>query len=273
MLLLFPTGRKWKKNDGSSETSSQKTHLNRMGRDEMNLAEFPLAVLADRVPHGCKTLVFEDRIWDRSRRRHVPRRLTISASDKFGLPTALDDDVIVGLVQLSKAGRISSIGRCNSAGINWCGCWPGGTRARATSGWKNHSNAGSASTLYYENAWWDNARKKLVDGRVRGFDHAPAWAESRQGSRGPLACYGWCRAFLDSLAGCCRPSDRESHNERADWPSSQSRGRAAGALSQWPLSLADLVGLQEAFRKRCLLQYRRRLIGACILSFGFLEVD
>ena len=51
-------------NTGSHETRGPKTHLNGMGRDEMNLAEFPLAMLADRVPHGCKTLVFEDRIWD-----------------------------------------------------------------------------------------------------------------------------------------------------------------------------------------------------------------
>ena len=33
----------------------------RVGRDEMNLAEFPITLLADRVPEGCKTLVFEDR--------------------------------------------------------------------------------------------------------------------------------------------------------------------------------------------------------------------
>ena len=39
---------------GSNETRGQKAHLNGMGRDEMNLAEFPLATLADRVPHGCK---------------------------------------------------------------------------------------------------------------------------------------------------------------------------------------------------------------------------
>ena len=29
------------------------------GRDELNLAEFPITLLCDRVPKGCKTLVFE----------------------------------------------------------------------------------------------------------------------------------------------------------------------------------------------------------------------
>ena len=85
------------------ETRSRKVDLNGMGKDEMNLAEFPLATLADRVPRGCKTLVFEDRILDRGQKQHVDRRLTITGSDKFGLPRALDDEVILGLVQLSKA--------------------------------------------------------------------------------------------------------------------------------------------------------------------------
>ena len=108
----------------------------------MNLAEFPLTTLADRAPRGCKTLVFEDRIWDRGSRQERVRRLTISASDKYGLPTAMDDEVILGLVQLSKADGFCRIVRCNSAVTSWCICWAGGTRARAMHGWKNRSNAG-----------------------------------------------------------------------------------------------------------------------------------
>ena len=55
------------------------------GRDEMNLAEFPITVLADRAPKGTKTLIF----------RASQGQLTITGSDAFGLPTALDADVIV----------------------------------------------------------------------------------------------------------------------------------------------------------------------------------
>src|SRR5262249_13369586 len=62
------------------------------GRDEMNLAEFPITVLADRVPRGAKTLIF----------RASQGQLTITGSDAFGLPTALDADVIVALIQLTK---------------------------------------------------------------------------------------------------------------------------------------------------------------------------
>ena len=77
------------------------------GRDELNLAEFPLAAIADRVPDNQKTLVFEDRIFDSGKSEMITRRLTISASDKFGLPTSLDDEVILGLIQLTKQQRFA----------------------------------------------------------------------------------------------------------------------------------------------------------------------
>ena len=99
-----------KETDKNRETHGGQAHRRDMGRDELNLAEFPLATLADKAPRGCKTLTFGDRIWDRSQRKHVARRLTITASDKYGLPTALDDDVTLGLVQLSK--RADFADRC-----------------------------------------------------------------------------------------------------------------------------------------------------------------
>ena len=58
----------------------------------MNLAEFPIALIADRVPAGQKTLYFED--------KHG--RLTVTGSDAYGLPTATDTDVIVALIYLTK---------------------------------------------------------------------------------------------------------------------------------------------------------------------------
>src|SRR3954463_11274390 len=72
------------------------------GKDEMNLAEFPLCSVSDRLPEGQNTLVFEDRVWDTSRGEMIPRQLTITGSAEFGLPTALDDEILLGLIQVSK---------------------------------------------------------------------------------------------------------------------------------------------------------------------------
>src|SRR3954451_17132102 len=72
------------------------------GRDEMNLAEFPITLLSDRVPEGAKTLVFEDKVFDQQAGEFVTRRLTVTGSDQYGLPTAVDDEVLVALLQLTK---------------------------------------------------------------------------------------------------------------------------------------------------------------------------
>jgi len=70
-------------------------------KDELNLAEFPIAALTDRVPDGQNTLVFEDHLEQRDG-PPIVRRLSISGHGKLGLPAALDDQVIVGLIQLTK---------------------------------------------------------------------------------------------------------------------------------------------------------------------------
>lgn len=76
---------------GRSRTSS---------RDEMNLAEFPLTVLSTRSNPDTKTLEFKDSIRLRSGEL-IEREWIITGADKFGLPTATDDDVILGLMCLT----------------------------------------------------------------------------------------------------------------------------------------------------------------------------
>ena len=54
-------------------------------KDELNLAEFPIAALTDRIPDGQTTLVFEDRL-ERRDSPPIVRRLTIMGTHKHGLP-------------------------------------------------------------------------------------------------------------------------------------------------------------------------------------------
>src|SRR4051794_808059 len=61
-------------------------------KDEMNFAEFPIALVTDRVDKSMdKTLRFEDKVFDVGKNQFVTRRLVITASDEYGLPTAKDD--------------------------------------------------------------------------------------------------------------------------------------------------------------------------------------
>lgn len=71
-----------------------------ISRDEMNLAEFPLTVLSTRSNPKLKTLEFHDTIRGKSG-EVVDRHWIITGADRFGLPTASDDEVLLGLLKLT----------------------------------------------------------------------------------------------------------------------------------------------------------------------------
>ena len=157
------------KTERKAETFAERVHPSSMGRDELNLAEFPLATLADKAPRGCKTLAFEDQIWDRSRHGNITRRLTITASDKYGLPNALDDEVIVGLMQLSKAdGFADRRVRFSRYQLVHLLGWreEGKSYQRLETSLKRWLGV----TLYYENAWWEKSQKRWVDAHFHLLD-------------------------------------------------------------------------------------------------------
>ena len=71
------------------------------GSDELNLAEFPLSLVSNRVSDGAAVLVFEDTCWDAKNRQMVPRKVTISGSADCGLPVASDEEVLLALIQIT----------------------------------------------------------------------------------------------------------------------------------------------------------------------------
>lgn len=88
--------------DGSSQRGVivSRTSKSNFSRDEMNLAEFPLTVLSTRVDPKVKTLEFTDHIRAKNGEL-IERKWIITAADKFGLPTASDDEVLLGLIKLT----------------------------------------------------------------------------------------------------------------------------------------------------------------------------
>jgi len=132
------------------------------GRDELNLAEFPIALLASRPDKTRKTVHFEDRTRDRGQNAWVTRRLVISASDEYGLPTALDDEVILGLIQLTQ-----------ETGFLDRRVFFSRYRLLRVLGWRNEGKSYRrleislrrwlGVTFYYEKAWWDKAAQAWVN--------------------------------------------------------------------------------------------------------------
>ena len=137
-----------------------------LGKDEMNLAEFPMALLTDRVPAGQKTLEFQDQIFDERRGQLVSRKVTITASDKYGLPTAKDDEVILGLLQLTKEANNFTERTVHFTRLDLI----------RLLGWEDTGQSyrriamslcrWAGVFLHYENSWWDKQQQSWT---TKGF--------------------------------------------------------------------------------------------------------
>ena len=152
------------------------------GRDELNLAEFPIASLSSRPNKARKTLQFEDRIWDKGLGRHVTRKLTITASDHYGLPTTLDDEVILGLIQLT---RQNDFGDRRVFFSRY--------ELIRLLGWRNEGKSYTrletslkrwlGVTFYYENAWWDKKAGAWVNESFHLLERVSILGRTRQRAR------------------------------------------------------------------------------------------
>ena len=147
-------------------------------KDELNLAEFPIAALTDRIPDGQTTLVFEDRL-ERRDSTPIVRRLTIMGTHKHGLPTSLDDEVLVGLIQLTKRRSNFTDPRVQFSRyelIQLLG-WPQSGQSYRRIEEALHRWVGVV--LMYENAWWDNQARSWVDEQFHVLDNVTLYDRER----------------------------------------------------------------------------------------------
>ena len=136
--------------------------------------------------------MFSDEVWDETKRQLIPRSLTISGSDRYGLPTAKDDDVLLACVQLS------SLGTFHSREVHFSRYellkllrWKDETknyRRLSTSlrRWKG-------LTIYSDKAFYDHGRKSWVNRDFGVFDNLYIYErEEGEGRCSPAEVRGWC---------------------------------------------------------------------------------
>ncbi|MFO0796128.1 MAG: replication initiator protein A [Gemmataceae bacterium] len=155
-------------------------------RDELNFAEFPIAAVSDTVADNQKTLEFTDRVFDPSAQQHVERTLTITAADKFGLPTALDDEVLLGLIQLTSEQEF----RDRKVHFSRYGLIK-------LLGWRDESksykriedslNRWTGVTLQYRRAWWSKDEKCFVNETFHVIDQVTVFDRERIERRRKMA--------------------------------------------------------------------------------------
>ncbi len=130
------------------------------GRDEMNLADFPISVLDSHQPtriDGGKvdTVVYEASRYDPLTKRRLPQRVTLLTNSQIGLPTPTDENVVLGLLCLAKRAsnfespRVHFTPHALMTVLRWA---PTGKNYRRL---RDSLRRLKALTIRYENAWWD----------------------------------------------------------------------------------------------------------------------
>ena len=175
------------------------------GRDELNLAEFPLCALAHRLRPEQKTLRFEDRVWDDGRGKMITRQLIITGSDAYGLPTALDEEVLLGLIQLTRQRdfadrKVPFTRHLLLQVLGWRGDSKSYERLEAS------LNRWTGVTLFYQHAWWNRAKQCWMDEKFHVLDNV--WLCHRDaaapdiglgGSGAPASAFVWNEVIFRSF--------------------------------------------------------------------------
>jgi hypothetical protein len=155
-------------------------------RDELNFAEFPIAAVADVVPAGQKTLEFTDEIFDQSSGRPVTRTLTITAADRFGLPTALDDEVLLGLVQLTSEQQFADR-RVHFSRYGLIKLLGWRDESKSYKRVEDSLNRWAGVTLQYRKAWWSKEEGCWVNETFHVLDQVTVFDRERLDRRRQMA--------------------------------------------------------------------------------------
>lgn len=141
----------------------------KIGKDEMNLVEFPITLLSKRKSLESNVLEFTDTITAEDGTQ-IMREWTVSGSEKYGLPLAIDNDVLLALLVIGKENNFASpviyFSRYRLLKIM-------GLETDAGSNYKRMEDIFDRLTgvrIKSKNSFWDNERKAYVSVNVGIFD-------------------------------------------------------------------------------------------------------
>jgi len=168
------------------------------GRDEMNLAEFPLVLLSKSVPRNkqaqptkhAQTLVFT----------YPHGKLVITGAALYGLPTAADADVLVGLIQLTRVRNQFQDTKVFFSRYELLKLlrWP--DEGRSYQRIDDSLNRWMGVLVNYQNSWWDNESKRFLTKKFHILEtvHYEESAKRTKQLDRLRSYFVWNRAFIES---------------------------------------------------------------------------
>jgi hypothetical protein len=248
------------------------------GKDEMNLAEFPITLLADRK--DLTIITREVPVRDEHTGVTVLRKVTVTGSDQYGLPSSQDNLILLGLIYLTKRSNNFSDRRIwftRSELIKVLG-WAdsGQSYSRVQLSLKRWANV----FVLYENSWWEKPKQAYS---TKGFGIIDDFelAEGSQSRQPALfkSNFAWNEVFFQSLeAGFVRTLDLKLLL-RLKHPTSQQMYRFLGKhFYHSPSVTLDLrtfacehVGLDRGYKDNGKLKEKLRPALEELEQIGFIE--
>jgi plasmid replication initiation protein len=154
-----------------------------LGKDEMNLAEYPLSVLTHHIPRSRKTYTFAQHITDH-RGAIIKQSWSILGSDKYGLPTPYDDDVLIALLYCYKEQKPQEK-KIHFSLYRLCQIMQKSRSKREYNRIREALNRLTSTTIIATNCFYDNLAKSWVSEAFHLFDRYKLYQE-RKGRPSPL---------------------------------------------------------------------------------------
>src|SRR5262245_32959770 len=175
------------------------------GRDEMNLADFPLSALTrtQKVAGDRKVdrLEFLSTRFDPASRQRVKQKVTLTSTASDGLPTPADEHVVLALLHVAKhkddfADAIVSFYPAQLFKIMG---WE--LNGRSYTRLRDVLRRLKALTIRYENAWWDAEGRAYEEEMATGIVSAYRIGRQTAGPRKaePCSWVTWGPQFHESL--------------------------------------------------------------------------
>jgi hypothetical protein len=178
------------------------------GRDEMNLADFPISVLqrqqkSDAAGNKQDRLEFEASRYDATTRQRVRQRVTLTSTAREGLPTPADEHVVLALLYVAKHGNNFADATVHFAPGQLFDIMGWAPNGRSYTRLRDVLRRLKALTIRYENAWWDvvgrGYEEEVATGIISGYRIARQVSGPRKEGTPLSSWVTWAQQFHESL--------------------------------------------------------------------------
>ncbi len=180
----------------------------RDGRDEMNLADFPISALprtqkSDEAGRKLDRMEFTASRYDPVSRQRVPQHVTLTSTARDGLPTPADEHVILALLYVAKHSDNFMEPTVRFAPTQLFDIMGWAPNGRSYTRLRDVLRRLKSLTIRYENAWWDASgrgyEEEVATGILSGYRIARQVSGPRKPGKELVSWVTWTQQFHESL--------------------------------------------------------------------------